>query len=726
MKHAQYRKYKEIYQIDLNIIKKLIKQCDKNINLVTNSELQNNTVGAVVKNNEKIPLISSNSSVKITPVLMNQPMVNAPNSVNNTQIIMPNVFSVILQYQIPELHVGSGYFSLDSAQDVDAPEVSYEENYDQSSILSNIGSTISSITSGFNFNAPSNSYKNIYNNLLGSIVGFDKSNSKSTDRKSDLLFNLPLIQGAVFNLNLSTTDSFQKPVNFIKQNSLLFISNGLSTTIVSTKTIPVLRNDYHDNKITSTIILNNQLPITLPSTSYVISTAPVLPYVVLKYISNYDPLNIINSGSFSLLHKSATITVDTIVMSNFDGVNNINILSFNSILYTIIDNPKLTLQILNPDFSVIASLSIVHVMPNNNQTTFTYNVVSGASSLSKLIVNTNYIFTLLSTSDVITINNNTKYMKKSLIYAKSVISGTRDIITHLYDKNLNDPKLLLSNTLIKDATMQAELLLYTPYTDISNVVNNSLIVNAYNAISYALQSQPDNHRLKFMRTRINNFSSPIITIALLENIDSHLSDALVKSPHNKDILEIRYRVEISIDKIKNNLNTINNNNNTPSVSIETILEDITFQLNDTSNKLPKNEPVKKALITLKDNAKSSLPDNAPITIPLDQFSVQPANQITKQSSYQASLLSSNSSPSISPDTTYDTIYTTTEPYHPHIGAGLLILFIAIGVFLYYGISSRGESGESGESYKSRNFDTSDSEYFENRIEREQEELDSSE
>jgi phage anti-repressor protein len=34
MKHAQYRKYKEIYQIDLNIIKKLIKQCDKNINLV--------------------------------------------------------------------------------------------------------------------------------------------------------------------------------------------------------------------------------------------------------------------------------------------------------------------------------------------------------------------------------------------------------------------------------------------------------------------------------------------------------------------------------------------------------------------------------------------------------------------------------------------------------------------------------------------------------------------
>jgi phage anti-repressor protein len=34
MKHAQYRKYKEIYQIDLKIIKKLILQCDNDIKLV--------------------------------------------------------------------------------------------------------------------------------------------------------------------------------------------------------------------------------------------------------------------------------------------------------------------------------------------------------------------------------------------------------------------------------------------------------------------------------------------------------------------------------------------------------------------------------------------------------------------------------------------------------------------------------------------------------------------
>jgi hypothetical protein len=32
MKKAQYRKYKEIYKIDLNILKQIIKNCDATIN----------------------------------------------------------------------------------------------------------------------------------------------------------------------------------------------------------------------------------------------------------------------------------------------------------------------------------------------------------------------------------------------------------------------------------------------------------------------------------------------------------------------------------------------------------------------------------------------------------------------------------------------------------------------------------------------------------------------
>ena len=39
MKKAQYRKYKEIYQVDLNIIKSVIKDCDANINEI-NKEIE--------------------------------------------------------------------------------------------------------------------------------------------------------------------------------------------------------------------------------------------------------------------------------------------------------------------------------------------------------------------------------------------------------------------------------------------------------------------------------------------------------------------------------------------------------------------------------------------------------------------------------------------------------------------------------------------------------------
>ena len=39
MKKAQYRKYKEIYRVDLDIIKKIIKNCDTEINEI-NKEIE--------------------------------------------------------------------------------------------------------------------------------------------------------------------------------------------------------------------------------------------------------------------------------------------------------------------------------------------------------------------------------------------------------------------------------------------------------------------------------------------------------------------------------------------------------------------------------------------------------------------------------------------------------------------------------------------------------------
>jgi hypothetical protein len=42
MRVAQYRKYKEVYQVDLDILKKFLKQCDDNINFI--KELLNKSV----------------------------------------------------------------------------------------------------------------------------------------------------------------------------------------------------------------------------------------------------------------------------------------------------------------------------------------------------------------------------------------------------------------------------------------------------------------------------------------------------------------------------------------------------------------------------------------------------------------------------------------------------------------------------------------------------------
>jgi hypothetical protein len=42
MRIAQYRKYKEVYQVDLDILKKFLKLCDDSINFI--KELLNNNL----------------------------------------------------------------------------------------------------------------------------------------------------------------------------------------------------------------------------------------------------------------------------------------------------------------------------------------------------------------------------------------------------------------------------------------------------------------------------------------------------------------------------------------------------------------------------------------------------------------------------------------------------------------------------------------------------------
>jgi hypothetical protein len=45
MKKAQYRKYKEIYQVDLSIIKKVIKDCDSKLVEINDEIIKKNKKG---------------------------------------------------------------------------------------------------------------------------------------------------------------------------------------------------------------------------------------------------------------------------------------------------------------------------------------------------------------------------------------------------------------------------------------------------------------------------------------------------------------------------------------------------------------------------------------------------------------------------------------------------------------------------------------------------------
>jgi len=58
MKKAQYRKYKEIYEVDLDIIKKSLKNCDDNINEI-NKEIANKNKKIKQKGGELLPQLDS-------------------------------------------------------------------------------------------------------------------------------------------------------------------------------------------------------------------------------------------------------------------------------------------------------------------------------------------------------------------------------------------------------------------------------------------------------------------------------------------------------------------------------------------------------------------------------------------------------------------------------------------------------------------------------------------
>jgi hypothetical protein len=458
-----------------------------------------------------------------------------------------------------------------------------------------------------------NSVKKIYNNVFKQVKEVSKKIIES-QIKPDPLSNIPILLGQKYTLRVSTLDSFNNHVNFLKQHSLIYLSNGLKTTVIATTTIPIYKKAGSNNIIECNVIVNSPLPTTTNS-SFLLSSAPILPYITYMYKSSHHIYNVIDSGYFAILSISATNKLPTIVMSNFDILFNNNVTSFSNLLYTIIQNPMKQssppyLNILNSDYSLVCTLEILHVIPDIKQTTFTYSIVSGASNFAKLNIKGNYIFTLLSPSDFTSDNsiiNRTLEAKPTLIHNNNLIQGAHDAIYKLLLVNPNDSNIFLANNIMTDTLLQSHTLVNMPVPDYVVVVSNALLTNTYNAVLYALLSSPKNSDLQLIFDKINNELSPLITMSMLNNANKHIDDALLNSSNNKNIRMIKDNLTKIISNLSNTTNTLSNTSTVDSkIEMSSLLADINIAL----NKDPLNQSLIKAKnILIEPTKKSAVLEN---------------------------------------------------------------------------------------------------------------------
>jgi hypothetical protein len=505
-------KYIELYA-DIPIIP-LIDNSVYEINILTSKSNSNNSNNSI-----------NNYSTYITPSTNS----NNINIVNNLSNIIPYNDNVLLTYQ-PNNFYGNGYFSLGLVNNTitdmytNLPENLVIEKYETNDIR-NI------LSNGFNR----------YNELINSVITTG-TQLLQNQVSPDVISNVSIIIGTKYILSTSVIDSFKKQVNLIKQHSLLFLTSGLDKYTLFITTNPIHINDYN-HRIECNIILDNVFPDNVNKT-YVLSTYPVLSSVTFQYISTYTISNVIESGKFNILSISGTNMFPTIVISNYDILYNNDVSSFNNLLYTIIQDPTKSisppyLNILNSDYSVLCTLAILQVIPDIKQTTFTYSIVSGAENLNKLNNTTNYIFTLLSTSDFISDNgilNTTKKLKNSLVNIDNLIQNSKVIINKSILTKPSNPNILIAKNIITTTSLQSTAIKNMEMTSDYAHISDSLLANTYNAVQNALLGDPQNKDLLLINTKINNQYNPLIILAVLNNISSHTKTALAKFPNNDNII----------------------------------------------------------------------------------------------------------------------------------------------------------------------------------------------
>ena len=365
-------------------------------------------------------------------------------------------------------------------------------------------------------------------------------NNISEPIQPDNINNVPLLVGLPCVLNVSYHDINNNQINFITPNIIIYLSNGLRTIIFSVSK-PINSVDIPND---STVLsFNGEInsagfPDTSKNVPFVLSNGPISPYVMYSYINSIPYNTPIKNGSFTFM------TSDNKLVINNTDANTLNAVPFLSLIYTIINTPT-TLNILNLDYSIACSLIITGVALSKTQTTISYSLQSGNIPTNP----SNYILTLLQSSDIISSINNTKLYNDILTKNNNLIAGIEILINQLYTDNPDDVNIQQAQLIIANASSQATILLTTPFINNRNTslqIANATITMAFNAINYALLNNPTNNQLLYFYKILTQLNNPIIVTSILNNTLYHVEN-VVNNNQNSDNIALFVSVQDAIN-----------------------------------------------------------------------------------------------------------------------------------------------------------------------------------
>jgi len=525
-----------------------------NIQYILYIPIENSTtISNITFNGTGIKSLTNNSNnsdmLVTTPAIVAQPIsLNKLNSKPVISIPIPLNQSVILNIQNPNYHNLSGYFSFGSIESFTSK---IDEHYTQPNMKNSL---LIMVKNSYNAIIPKDYHKtigNISNNasdIYKTAFEYLSYNQKTYVAKSkelpkpDNITNVQLLSGLPTQLNISYNDVNNNQINFITPNIIIYLSNGLTTYIYSISNSinnPLLKT--HSILSFNGEINSTSIPDYTKNIPYVISSGPISPYHTFKYVNNLP----IGDGAFSL--KSSG---NAIILSNTDMLSN-NAIPFISLLYTIIDNQSILLNILNLDYSLACSLLITGVSLDQLQSTITFNIISGSVPSGS----SNYFFTLLHSNELITSMNNSKTYKKLFTTNSNLLLNIQNAIQNSFINNPNNSNIQTAQLIISNAVSQSIILLNTPFINTNNTslqISNAIITMGYNAINYALLGDPKSIELKSQYKSINQLSNPVIVTSILNNALYHVNNLLKTKPKQSE----RDAYEIAKNALTNALNVI--------------------------------------------------------------------------------------------------------------------------------------------------------------------------